>query len=351
MLFNRFARLVFAFLAAVLTSALASSAAEPESQELVGLNAPHLANRLETARKMIDEQKWDVALGVYESIYENEPLTPQALCELREMFELLRPKAPKNTDKAKANVWRVRAFIVKELDMTWDDDGAVRRCKAVYSQEEIERIQRCMKGFEEFVWEYSDGWLRIEQTCEVVDKTLTELDPIDKLYWAGPVSVMKILPEIEPNSTDTIMTFVKTCQENAAENADRVPTFCFGGAIGVWEPVTKGATYITFHWEKDSVLNEPEGEAQLHEWLHSLQWALDERRGWKKGRTGDPDGGRFAGEERDLEHADPCYRRDPDREKSWIGLYRHILQTHTTRNMLRDASPKNRDRHDARDRS
>ena len=75
-----------------------------------------------------------------------------------------------------------------------------------------------------------------------------------------------------------------------------------------------------------------------HEWLHSVQWALEERRGWPKGLAGDPDGGRFLNEERDLESADPCYRRDPDKEKSWIMLYKHILQTHTTRAMLKDLS-------------
>lgn len=287
-----------------------------------------------------DAQDWNGALSLYERLYETGELSESAKLEHRKKFELLRPKAPKNRTLANANVWRVRAFIVKELDFTWEENGETKRSKASYSQEEIDRILRCLKGFEYLVWDYSDGWIRIEWTCEVVEKTLTELTPIEDRFFVGPVETLKILPEIEKDSTETIMVFAKTRQENATENDDVIPLYCFGAAMGRWDPITKGATYIAFHWEKDSVKNEPDGEAMLHEWLHSLQWALDEVQKYPMGLTGDPDGGRFIGEERDDENADPCYRRDPKKEKSWIGLYRHILQTHTTRNMLKKASPR-----------
>ncbi len=119
------------------------------------------------------------------------------------------------------------------------------------------------------------------------------------------------------------LTFVRTAEMN-----------------GVIDPATRGATYITLHWSTDSAIDEPDGEPMLHEWLHSLQWAVENWQKYPEGLAGDPDGGRMIGEERDLENADPCYRRDPEKEKSWIGLYRHILQTHMTRKMLREAATR-----------
>jgi hypothetical protein len=72
----------------------------------------------------------------------------------------------------------------------------------------------------------------------------------------------------------------------------------------------------------------------LHEWLHSLQWALEDHQGYPPGLMATSDGGRFAGEE----GGDPCYRRRRE-EPSWMRFYEHILHCHTTRKMLREASP------------
>ncbi|MBR4753501.1 MAG: hypothetical protein IK077_17280 [Thermoguttaceae bacterium] len=285
-----------------------------------------------------EAERWDDALLQYERLYESGALDPATRIQVRGKFAELRPKVAKNEDPSKANVWRVKAFVVKNLDFSWEENGERRRCRASYTQEEIDRIERGMNGFADFVQDFSDGWLRIDWTLEVVDATLTELTSIDGSYWVGPIETLKILPEIEENSAETIMVFVKTNEERQDTPNDRIPLFCFGGAIGVWDPHTRGATFISFHWETDSAINEPDGEPMTHEWLHSVQWALEERRGWSKGLAGDPDGGRFLNEERDLESADPCYRRNPDKEKSWIMFYKHILQTHTTREMLRDLS-------------
>ncbi len=309
-------------------------------EEKKTLDSPEVAQAMTDAKQAEDAQDWESALQQYETLYESGVLDQAGNIELRKKFAQLRPQVKKNRTLANANVWRVKAYIFKTLDFTWDDNGEKRRSVARYSQEEIDRIIRCLKGFEYIVWDFSDGWLRIEWDCTVVYGALTEMAPIGDRFWIAPDTTMKFLPELGENEADTIMVFANTFDHNATENNDYIPTYSFGAAVGAWYPETKGATYISFCWEEHSVDYEPDGEAMTHEWLHSLQWALDNARHWPLGLTGDPDGGRSIGEEHNLDSADPCFRRDPEKENTWIEFYRHILQTHTTRNMLRDASPR-----------
>lgn len=305
--------------------------------------SPKQAEQLAEVERLEKAELWDDALRLAETIYETTPTDDATRRLLRDKFDVLRQKVAPNRDPAKAGVWKVRAFVVRSLDFEWKEGDATRRAQYTYDDEEIERIRRGMAGFAAFVDKYSDGWLRIDWTLEVVEKTATEMDEIGGRYWPGAAEIIPLLPEIPVNSTDTIMTFVKTGGTAPADvKNDEIPLLLFGGAIGEWAPVTRGATYISFNWETGSASHEPDGEPMLHEWLHSLQWALEDRQGYPRKLGGDPDGGRFVGEERDLENADPCYRRDPEKEKSWIGLYEHILRCHNTRNMLREAASRDK---------
>lgn len=283
----------------------------------------------------------ELTLSRLEQLYERFPANQEARCELREKFAQLRPLAAHNENPENAGVWKVAAFIIRSTDFSWEQNGEQKEFQASFTEAEIERIKRGMEGFANFVWDFSDGWLRIEWTCEVVEKSLTKFDAIGETYWSGPVGMGDVLPEIPMNSTDSIMTFVKTGGVHTPEEkTDAIPLYSFGAALPEWNPYTHGATYITFHWETNSAITEPDGEPMMHEWCHSLQWALENRRHYPLGLAGNPDGGRFVGEERSPEEADPCYHRDPAKEKSWIELYRHILQTHTTRNMLKGAAER-----------
>ncbi|MBR4976095.1 MAG: hypothetical protein IKY61_03500 [Thermoguttaceae bacterium] len=305
--------------------------------------SPTQAEQLAEVERLEKAELWDDALQLAETIYETTPTDDATRQLLRGKFDVLRQKVAPNRDPAKAGVWKVRAFVVRSLDFTWQEGNATRRAQYVYDDEEVERIRRGMAGFAAFVEKYSDGWLRIEWTFEVVEKTATAMDDINGRYWPGAAEIIPLLPEIPVNSTDTIMTFVKTGGTAPADvQNDAIPLLLFGGAIGEWAPVTRGATYISFNWGTGAASHEPDGEPMLHEWLHSLQWALEDRQGYPRNLGGDPDGGRFVGEERALEDADPCYRRDPKKEKSWIGLYEHILRCHNTRNMLREAASRDK---------
>ena len=305
--------------------------------------SPTQSERLAEVERLEKAELWDDALQLAETIYETSPTDNATRLLLRNKFDVLRQKVAPNRDPAKAGVWKVRAFVVRSLDFSWQEGDVKRRAQYVYDDEEIERIRRGMAGFAAFVEKFSDGWLRIEWTLEVVEKTATEMANVDGRYWAGPVEILPLLPEIPVNSTDTIMAFVKTGGTAPADvKNDAIPLLLFGGAIGEWAPVTRGATYISFNWGTGAASHEPDGEPMLHEWLHSLQWALEDRQGYPRNLGGNPDGGRFIGEERDPEAADPCYRRDPEKDKSWIGLYEHILRCHNTRDMLREAASRDK---------
>lgn len=324
--------LVFASLFFFAVGASADDAAPPTQTE-----------RLAKLERLEKAELWNDALQVAETIYETTPTDAATRLFLRRKFDVLRPKVEPNRDPAKTGVWKVRAFVVRSLDFAWQEGDVNRRAQYVYDDEEIERIRRGMTGFARFVEKFSDGWLRIEWTLEVVDKTATRLTSVDGRYWAGPTEILPLLPEIPVDSTDTIMAFVKTGGTAPADvQNDPIPLLLFGGAIGEWAPVTRGATYISFNWGTGAAANEPDGEPMLHEWLHSLQWALEDRQGYPRDLGGNPDGGRFIGEDRAPEAADPCYRRDPAKDKSWIGLYEHILRCHNTRAMLRDAASRDK---------
>lgn len=292
--------------------------------------------------KLEQAKKWNSALKLAETFYETAPEDEAARLELRKIFERLRPKVAPNKNRKKAGVWRVKAFAFRTLDFERkDENGAIVSTKWSYDDAEIKRIRRCVAGFADYVWEYSDGSLRIDWTFDVVDTPLRELEGFDGRYWPGPSQTIPLLPQIEQNSADTIVVFVKTSGGPESELTDAekknapIPLLLLGGALGEIEPLTLGATYIAFNWGTETAANEPDGEPLLHEWLHSLQWTLEERQKYPTGLAGDPDGGRFVGENR--EGGDPCYRRDPAKESTWIEFYRHIMRTHTTRKMLREA--------------
>ena len=115
-----------------------------------------------------------------------------------------------------------------------------------------------------------------------------------------------------------------------------MPQMLLGGAIGVADPLTKGATYIGFNWGSGTAANEPDGEPMLHEWLHSAQWALEEHQGYPPGSdVHAPTAGKMEGEP----GGDPCYRRRTE-ENTWMRFYQHIMRDHVTRRMWRELSPR-----------
>ena len=93
------------------------------------------------------------------------------------------------------------------------------------------------------------------------------------------------------------MVFVKAWSDPQKDKASEgAPELLLGGALGALGEITRHATYIGFNWGSGAVENEPDGEAMLHEWLHSVQWTLEDYQGYPRGLMFTFDGGRMEGE-------------------------------------------------------
>lgn len=312
------------FLSVALAAGAAGAAVAPRS----GIEAQVEREAAEKAEKAAD---WDAALLHYENIYDSTPTTQKERESLRKKFAELRPKAKPNEDPARAGVWKVKAYVFRSLDFRWRDaSGKDRRAKHTYRDEEIQVIRQGMMGFQDLVWKHSSGNLRIVWDLTVLEKTLAKLDGRDA-FWPGPGACMPHLTGLKPNEADSIMIFAKT-GGNEKDHGDSIPLLLLGGMYPVL-PGTQGATYIAFNWGEGACAHEPAGEPMLHEWLHAVQWTLEERQRYSKDLMFTPDGGRMEGQE----GGDPCYRRKPS-EPSWMGLYVHLMRDHVTRRMWRDLS-------------
>lgn len=277
---------------------------------------------------------WDAALLHYETLYDSTPTDPATRTNLWRKFGELRPKVAANTDPAKAGVWRVRAYVFRELDFQWKDrKGTNHHTFHRYRPDELARLERGMKGFAGYAWAFSRGQLRIDWQLTVLDSPLTKLDG-GHSFWPGPDSCMPHLTNLHRGDTDTIMVFAKAYgSRSRGETNPPVPEMLLGGAFGSLGDLTKHATYIGFNWGSGTADNEPDGEPMMHEWLHSVQWTLEDYQGYPRGLMATSDGGRMEGET----GGDPCYRRRKD-ETSWMRFYEHILTEHVTRKMLRELS-------------
>jgi len=279
-------------------------------------------------------QDWSTALSYYEHIYDSTRTDDATRSRLRTKFAELRPKVPPNTDPAKAGVWKVRAYVFRELDFTWKDkSGKEVRSQHRYRKEELDRIQRGMAAFAKRIWDFSDGNLRIEWTLKIIEQPLTKLDGEDS-FWPGPDSCMPFFTDLKPGQVDTIMVFAKAWgDKDKGDTGIEVPQMLLGGTFGSLGALTKDATYIGFNWGSGTANNEPDGEPMVHEWLHAAQWGLEDYQGYPSGLMFTSDGGRMEGEE----GGDPCYRRRKE-ETSWMRFYQHLMRDHVTRRMWRELS-------------
>ncbi len=273
----------------------------------------------------------EAALRHYETLYDAVVTDEARRAELRKKIEPLRRSVAPNEDPAQAGVWRVRAFAFRNLDFRWvRKDGQEGHAQWAMRDDEVAFIRSALGAFAGRVWAYTSGSLRIDWTLTVIDRPLTALDGQGR-FWPGPGACMPYLSELKPNEADTIICYAKV-RGGAGEPGEEVPLLLLGGAIGA-QRVTAGATYIGFNTGGGMVSHEPAGEAELHEWLHSAQWTLEDYQGYPRGLMASPDGGRRVGEE----GGDPCYRRTHT-EPGWAGYYEHLMRGHVTRRMWRELS-------------
>jgi hypothetical protein len=283
-------------------------------------------------------QDWAGALEHYERLYDSTPTNERDRSELRSKFTALRPKVPPNTNPAKAGVWKAKAFAFRTLDFAWtDQDKKEHRVRYRLREDEIEKLRKSQAAFAERVWNFSSGNLRVVWDLQVIDEPLSKMDG-EFSFWPGPGACMPFFHELKPGEADTIFVYAKVhAQPGKDEPSEDLPLALLGGALGVLDE-TKGATYIGinmigFASTGGYVEGEPAGEAELHEWLHSVQWTLEDFQSYPPGLMASSDTGRVEGES----GGDPCFRRKKD-GTSWVPFYEHIMQAHITRKMWRELS-------------
>lgn len=274
-------------------------------------------------------EDFDSELLHYENIYDSTSTNDETRTDLRLKFQELRPKVAPNKDTSKAGVWKIKAYVFRNLDFTWKDkEGEEHKAAFAFSEDEVNAIRVAMDAFAKHVWNHSWGNLKIEYDLTVIEKPLNKLDGKDS-FWPGPESCMPYFDDFTEGDADSIFVYVKI--RDGEKKGKAIPPMLLGGTFGVL-PSTKGATYIGFN-SGGGWCTHPDGEVQWHEWLHAAQWAMESYQKYPTGLMVTSDGGRKEGES----GGDLCFRRT-ESQKTWMPFYAHIMEEHVTRKMWRELS-------------
>ncbi|MDD2717882.1 MAG: hypothetical protein PHW04_18495 [Candidatus Wallbacteria bacterium] len=250
-----------------------------------------------------------------------ENLKPQYYMELEKIHE----HAVKNTREA--NVWTVYTAIFRTLDFTFQSPGSggQTHVNISFSDSEMAMIRQALESYKELVFSYSGGMMKINMKIEIIEEPLKSMSPVKDKYWLSPEDAKNMITgHYAPGHTDNILAYVKTNDGQGQE----VPTFLWGGALG-GDYGLDGAGWISI---QDGGGIPTNGELELHEWLHVVDWALYHRTNFPDELVCSPDDGRYEGQD----GGDPCYRRKPS-EPNWLGFYYHIMSGHITPEMWRVA--------------
>lgn len=268
----------------------------------------------------------------YENILDSTKTDQLTRIQLRSKIAEYKPLIAPNTDPAKAGVWKCKAFVIRTLDYKYKDkEGREHHAIHTFTNEEIEGFRSAMKGFQDLVWKFTAGNLRIEWDLQVLERTITTLS-YDETWGYCPWATMTmpvVTDQLKYGEADTVMVYVKMWK-GKGETSESVPCRFLADCSGV-QPCTKGSTYIIFNSD-GAQCGDPSGETQLHEWLHAVDMAMSWVHNYPKEGSMDwtSDGG-------DYEISSGCYKLQPT-EKGWMPVYLHQMRDHVTRKMWRECS-------------
>ncbi len=263
------------------------------------------------------------ALQLYEDILDSghtdTKTTTRAVlfAKLRE----LRAKVPPNADPAKAGEWKVKVLVFRNTDVKHKDDKG-KDLHSVYKfrDDEIEGIRQGMNGFKDLVWKYTDGNLRILWKMEIVDKPLTSWEG-----YPGFSTCASALKGMKRGDADSIFAYAKAAGDKN-EKSDPLNWSCLAGTMGAF-PETKLATWVGFNCGAGNCTG-PDGEVQLHEWLHCVSMAL----GWVQGYDDLMDWTSDGGGASELWGVFGL----KEGQKYWLPFYEQIMREYVTRKMWRE---------------
>jgi hypothetical protein len=283
------------------------------------------------AKAMDAEKAGDApaALLAWERVIDRCPSTEEQRVEARARIKDLRTRVPRNADPAKARPWKTLVVIFRRLEFSWTDakQNKVEVRKTVNESDE-KKIRGSVEAFGAHVLDLSSGLLRVDADIRVVEEPLKTLHG----KGAGPFTPAPHLlrPAIDPLIRDTAYDTVIAYVKFNGDEGPNVPAPFVAATFGSIADV-KGAGFIMVPWHTSYPFpGEANGEMEIHEWLHQVDWMFTHVLHYPDPVVPSSDSGRMEGENRP--GGDPEYARKKT-ETSWMGLYRHIMEDHITRQM------------------
>ncbi|MDR0534744.1 MAG: hypothetical protein LBG65_00045 [Puniceicoccales bacterium] len=264
------------------------------------------------------------ALTLWERVIDRTKCFAENRAEARRHIRVLRPKvAPANTSPEKAKKWKVLALIYNEVDIETTKLGEKVRYHRKMNQENLQTIAKELAGWRDLVFEYSSGLLLLDIDAVVVEEPLKKLSTYGKGYIADEPDVKPAAEkEMKKQHYDTVISYIKHRNGDGPD----LPRPRWVAATVAKARAMQGAGHIMIPWGDDYPFvgrGEFWGEMELHEWLHQMDYVIQDGKGflrYPRGVAQNPDRGGNNGE----------YVRAKT-EKNWCGFYRYIMDTHITR--------------------
>jgi len=276
---------------------------------------------------------WPGALEAWERVIDRCAATELQRVEARTHIKELRPKVPRNTDPQKARPWKILVVIFRQLDFSWKVGEKTVEVHKTISPDDEKKIRKSIEGFGELVFHYSSGMLRIDADFAVIDEPLTKLDGNGKGPFRPTPRLIRPFtdPLLKGRQYDTVFSYVKF-------NGDKGPNVPVPWVAATYARLGEmgGAGFVNVAWHTNYPFpGEADGEMELHEWLHQIDWMFCHVLRYPDELVPTPDAGRAQGDKRP--GGDPEYARLPT-ETTWMRFYQHIMEDHVTRQMWSEAT-------------
>ena len=278
------------------------------------------------------EKKGDLkaALQHWENLNDSCDMNTAMRFHVVDRIRKLRPKVPVDPKKQPANTWTCLVLIYKNLKFEWTDNtGKKQHIVTTMSEQDIKAVRHGMDNFAKHVLNYTSRELRISYEVKLVEHTLSALVGEDE-FWCSPQQMAKDMDGVEHGAYDTVFAYTKFQQK---KDGLAIPAAFAGGSLGA-DAGPKGCGSINIIlWVSNLTPEARDGEIELHEWLHQVDWAFTAIQGYPDDICPNPDHGRMEGDF----GGDPDFRRTPEM-KNWMPYYEHMMRDHVTRRMWRNVS-------------